>query len=283
MTSKQDEKAADLFASLEKGVQEVYTSDKYRKYLDTMVKFHDYSARNCLLILMQRPEASLVAGFNTWRNEFNRHVKKGEKAIIVIGGRQQKVTVEEADEKTNEKEKKEITFAKFFPCSVFDVSQTEGDDLPSIADKLTGSVGGFQNLWEALVALSPVPVEVGECGGANGFYRRGEAPFIRVQEGMSEQQAVKTLLHEIAHATLHAGDDATGQRAREVEAESVAYVVSGHLGIDTSAYSFGYVAGWASGKEAKELQESADRIREAAHELIKALGQGARETDIAAA
>jgi len=122
-----------------------------------------------------------------------------------------------------------------------------------------------------------------ECGGANGFYRRGEAPFIRVQEGMSEQQAVKTLLHEIAHATLHAGDDATGQRAREVEAESVAYVVSGHLGIDTSAYSFGYVAGWASGKEAKELQESADRIREAAHELIKALGQGARETDIAAA
>lgn len=278
MTSKQDEKVAELFASLEKGVQEVYTSGKYQSYLDAMAIFHDYSARNCLLILVQCPEASLVAGFNTWKNKFNRHVKKGEKAITIIGGRQQKVTVEEVDEKTNKKEKKEITFAKFFPCSVFDVSQTEGDDLPSIADKLTDSVDGYANLWETLVSLSPVPVEVGECGGANGFYRRGEAPFIRVQEGMSEQQTIKTLLHEIAHATLHAGDDAPEQRAREVEAESVAYVVSAHLGIDTSAYSFGYVAGWASGKEVKELQESADRIREAAHKLIDDLGSLVGET-----
>lgn len=278
MTSKQDEKVAELFASLEKGVQDVYASGKYRKYLDTMAKFHDYSARNCLLIFMQRPEASLVAGFNTWKSDFNRHVKKGEKALTIIGGRQQKITVEEADEKTSEKEKKEIKFTKFFPCSVFDVSQTEGDELPSVADKLTGSVEGFKNLWETLIAISPVPVEFGECGGANGFYRRGEAPFIRVQEGMSEQQTIKTLLHEIAHATLHAGDDAPGQRAREVEAESVAYVVSGHLGIDTSAYSFGYVAGWASGKETKELQESADCIREAAHKLIDDLGSLAGET-----
>ena len=130
---------------------------------------------------------------------------RGEKALTIIGGRQQKITVEEANEKTNEKEKKEIKFTKFFPCSVFDVSQTEGDDLPSIADKLNGSVDGYANLWETLVDISPVPVEVGECGGANGFYRRCEAPFIRVQDGMSEQQTVKTLLHEIAHATLHAG------------------------------------------------------------------------------
>lgn len=272
MTSKQDEKVAELFASLEEGVQDVYTSGKYQRYLDAMANFHDYSARNILLILMQCPEASLVAGFNTWKNEFNRHVLKGEKALTIIGGRQQKITVEEVNEKTNEKEKKEIKFTKFFPCSVFDVSQTEGDDLPSIADKLNGSVDGYANLWETLVDISPVPVEVGECRGANGFYRRCEAPFIRVQDGMSEQQTVKTLLHEIAHATLHAGDDAPGQRAREVEAESVAYVVSGRLGIDTSAYSFGYVAGWASGKEAKELQESADRIREAAHDLINRLG-----------
>lgn len=282
MTKRQDKKVAELFASLEKGVRDVYTSGKYRKYLDAMAKFHDYSARNCLLILMQCPEASLVAGFSTWKNDFNRYVKKGEKALTIIGGRQQKITVEEVNEKTNEKEEKEVKFMKFYPCSVFDVSQTEGDELPSIADKLTGSVDGYANLWETLVALSPVPVEVGECGGANGFYRRGEAPFIRVQEGMSEQQAVKTLLHEIAHATLHAGDDVPGQRTREVEAESVAYVVSGHLGIDTSSYSFGYIAGWAISKEAEELQESADRIREAAHDLIKALEPAAHKAGAAA-
>lgn len=283
MTSNQEEKVAELFASLEEGVQDVYTSGRYRSYLDAMAKFHDYSARNCLLILLQRPEASLVAGFNTWRNEFGRHVKKGEKALTIIGGRQQKIIVEEVDEKTDEREKKEIKFMKFFPCSVFDVTQTEGEEMPSIADKLTGSVDGYENLWDTLVSLSPVPVEIGECGGANGFYRRGEDPFIRIQSGMSEQQAVKTLLHEIAHATVHAGDDAPAQRAREVEAESVAYIVSAHLGIDASAYSFGYVAGWASGKEAAELQESADRIREAAHELIEALGRGVRKTDVAAA
>ena len=270
MTKRQD-KVAELFASLEKGVRDVYMSGKYQSYLDAMAKFHDYSARNILLILAQCPEASLVAGFSTWKNDFNRYVKKGEKALNIIGGRQQKITVEEVNEKTNEKEEKEVKFMKFYPCSVFDVSQTEGDELPSIADKLTGSVAGFKNLQETLTALSPVPVEFGDCGEANGFYRRGEAPFIRIQDGMSEQQTIKTLLHEIAHATLHAGDGAPGQRTREVEAESLAYVVSGYLGIDTSAYSFGYVAGWASGKEVKELQESADRIRDAAHELINRL------------
>ena len=162
--SEQEKKVENLLTELEQGVKEVFTSGRYHEYLNAMAKFHDYSANNCLLIFRQCPTASLVAGFRKWQSEFNRHVKKGEKAIRILGRMEVAITIE------NEKGEEETRMIpKFFPCSVFDISQTEGDELPDYVDNLTDNIEGFTTLWECLKKAAPCPVEIGDCGDANGF------------------------------------------------------------------------------------------------------------------
>ena len=255
-----------------------------------MSKFHNFSFNNTLLIAMQKPDASLVAGFGKWRDDFERHVKKGEKGIKILAPSPYKVKkqMEKIDPATQKPvigadgkpvtEEQEIEIPAFRVVTVFDVSQTEGKEIPDIAvSELTGSVEQYQDFFAALEKASPVPIAFENIeGGAHGYYHL-EEKRIAIDEGMSELQTLKTAIHEIAHAKLHAIDKdapATEQavrpdrRTREVQAESVAYAVCQHYGLDTSDYSFGYVAGWSSGRELSELKASLETIRKAANELI---------------
>ena len=255
-----------------------------------MSKFHNYSFNNTLLIAMQKPDASLVAGFGKWRDDFERHVKRGEKGIKILAPSPYKVKkqMEKIDPATQKPvigadgkpvtEEREIEIPAFRVVTVFDVSQTEGKEIPDIAvSELTGSVEQDQDFFTALEKASPVPIAFENIeGGAHGYYHL-EEKRIAIAEGMSELQTLKTAIHEIAHAKLHAIDkdapaieqaDRPDRRTREVQAESVAYAVCQHYGLDTSDYSFGYVAGWSSGQELSELKASLETIRKAANELI---------------
>ena len=275
---------------LEAGIQALFEREQYKAYLTAMSKFHNYSFNNTLLIAMQKPDASLVAGFGKWRDDFERHVKKGEKGIKILAPSPYKVKkqMEKIDPATQKPvigadgkpvtEEREIEIPAFRVVTVFDVSQTEGKEIPDIAvSELTGSVEQYQDFFAALEKASPVPIAFENIqGGAHGYYHL-EEKRIAIDEGMSELQTLKTAIHEIAHAKLHAIDKdapATEQpvrpdrRTREVQAESVAYAVCQHYGLDTSDYSFGYVAGWSSGRELSELKASLETIRKAANELI---------------
>ena len=275
---------------LETGIQELFESERYKAYLTAMSKFHNYSFNNTLLIAMQKPDASLVAGFGKWRDDFERHVKKGEKGIKILAPSPYKVKkqMEKIDPATQKPvigadgkpvtEEREIEIPAFRVVTVFDVSQTEGKEIPDIAvSELTGSVEQYQDFFAALEKASPVPIAFENIeGGAHGYYHL-EEKRIAIDEGMSELQTLKTAIHEIAHAKLHAIDkdapateqaDRLDRRTREVQAESVAYAVCQHYGLDTSDYSFGYVAGWSSGRELSELKASLETIRKAANELI---------------
>ena len=272
---------------LETGIQELFESERYKAYLTSMAKFHSYSFNNTLLIAMQGGQ--LVAGYNKWRDEFHRNVKKGEKGIKIFAPAPYKVKkdvpkldaqgqpVKDKDGNTVT-EQKEVQVPAFKIVSVFDVSQTEGEPLPSLGvEELTGSVEQYQDFFKALEQTSPVPIGFEDIpGGSHGYYHLTEKR-IAIQEGMSELQTLKTAIHEIAHSKLHAIDpeapaieqaDRPDSRTREVQAESVAYAVCQHYGLDTSDYSFGYVAGWSSGKDLKELKASLETIRATAHELI---------------
>ena len=269
---------------LETGIQELFESDRFRAYLDTMARFHNYSFNNTILIAMQGGQ--LVAGYNKWRDEFHRNVKKGEKGIKIFAPAPYKVKkdvpkldaqgqpVKDKDGNTVT-EQKEVQVPAFKIVSVFDVSQTEGEPLPSLGvEELTGSVEQYQDFFKALEQTSPVPMGFEDIpGGSHGYYHLTEKR-IAIQEGMSELQTLKTAIHEIAHSKLHAIDpeapatDRPDSRTREVQAESVAYTVCQHYGLDTSDYSFGYVAGWSSGRDLKELKASLETIRATAHELI---------------
>ena len=265
-TEKQ--KVQDLTDKLERGLTELFNSDSYKNYLSTMSKFHNYSFNNTLLIAMQKPEASLVAGYNAWQKNFGRHVNKGEKAIRILAPVPYKIKEEreKVDPVTQEimidrdgnpqKEEVEITIPAFRAVSVFDVSQTDGKPIPELETKeLLSDVDGYQDMIHAVEAVSPVPIEMEEIdSGAKGYFDR-EARRIAVQENMSESQTLKTMIHEVAHSKLH---------TKEVEAESIAYTVCQHFGVDTSEYSFGYIAGWSSGRDTKELKSSMDTIRRTA-------------------
>lgn len=258
-------KVEEAIKSLQEGVQKIFTSGEYQRFLDMMSKFHQYSYSNAILIYMQKPEATLVAGYQAWSRKFGRHVKKGEKGIRIIAP----IKIKNKEKEDEETEKKEIV--RFRVTTVFDLSQTEGNPLPSLGvDELQGKVTDFSDLQKVLIAISPVPIRFEEVlGGAKGYYSLDQR-YIAIQSGMSEVQTVKTCIHEISHAMLHADRDCKKDRSqREVEAESTAYVVCNSLGIDTSDYSFGYVAGWSSGKETKELCSSLDTIRKTAGEIIK--------------
>ena len=258
-----------------------------------MSKFHNYSFNNTLLIAMQKPDASLIAGFTAWKNQFQRNVKKGEKGIKIIAPSPFKIKqeTEKIDPQTQKPvigrdgkpvtEEKEITIPAYKVVSVFDVSQTEGKELPDIAvDALTGDVEQYSDFFAALEKTSPVPIGFEKIeGGAHGYYHL-EDKRIALDEGMSELQTLKTAIHEIAHAKLHDIDlnapkdeqqPRVDRRTREVEAESVAYTVCQHYGLDTSDYSFGYVAGWSSGRELAELKNSLETIRSAAADIINSI------------
>ena len=292
-SEKPADKLKEITDRLEQGITELFESERYKEYLRVMSKFHNYSFNNTLLIAMQKPDASLVAGFSSWKNNFGRNVMKGEKGIKIIAP--SPFTVKQEVEKTDPQtgkpvigkdgkpvtEEKEIKVPAYKVVSVFDVSQTEGRELPDIAvDELTGDVDRFKDFFAALEQVSPVPIGFEKIeGGAHGYYHL-EEKRIAIDEGMSDLQTIKTAIHEIAHAKLHDIDlnapkeeqkPRVDRRTREVEAESVAYTVCQHYGLDTSDYSFGYVAGWSSGKELAELKGSLETIRNTAAEMINAI------------
>ena len=290
---KPAEKLKEITDRLEQGITELFDSERYKEYLRVMSKFHNYSFNNTLLIAMQKPDASLIAGFNSWKNQFQRNVKKGEKGIKIIAPSPFKIKqeTEKIDPQTQKPvigrdgkpvtEETEITIPAYKVVSVFDVSQTEGRELPNIAvDALTGDVEQYSDFFAALEKTSPVPIGFEKIeGGAHGYYHL-EDKRIALDEGMSELQTLKTAIHEIAHAKLHDIDlnapkneqqPRVDRRTREVEAESVAYTVCQHYGLDTSDYSFGYVAGWSSGRELAELKSSLETIRSAAADIINSI------------
>ena len=289
-SENQKDRLKEITDRLEQGILEVFESERYKEYLRVMSKFHHYSFNNTMLIALQKPDASLIAGFSAWKNSHGRTVKKGEKGIRIIAPAPFKVKqeMEKLDPKTNMPligadgkavtEEKEITIPAYKVVSVFDVSQTEGKELPAIGvDKLTGDVSQYEDFFTALKKASPVPIALEHIeGSAHGYYHLAEKR-IAIDDNMSELQTLKTAIHEIAHAKLHDIDlnapkeekeNHPNQRTREVEAESVAYTVCRHYGLDTSDYSFGYVAGWSNGKELYELKGSLETIRLAASDLI---------------
>ena len=293
-TEKQ--RVQELTDKLEQGLQDLFNSDSYRNYLSTMSKFHNYSFNNTLLIAMQKPDATLVAGYKAWQKNFERHVNKGEKAIRILAPAPYKIKEErdKIDPVTQEllldkdgnpqKEEVEITIPAFRAVSVFDLSQTDGKPIPELtAKELLSDVEGYQDMIRAVEAISPVPIELEEIAGdSKGYYDR-EAKRIAVQENMSESQTLKTMIHEVAHSKLHSKEVEQDEQMRkdrntkEVEAESVAYTVCQHFGVDTSDYSFGYIAGWSSGRDTKELRSSMDTIRRTASELITGIEEQLQE------
>ena len=294
-SEKPAEKLKEITDRLEQGITELFESERYKEYLRVMSKFHNYSFNNTLLIAMQKPDASLVAGFSAWKNNFGRNVMKGQKGIKIIAPSPYKVKQEmkKIDPHTQQPiigkdgkpvtEEKEITIPAYKVVSVFDVSQTEGKELPDIAvDELTGDVERYRDFFATLEKTSPVPIGFEQIPGSSHGYYHLEDKRIAIQEGMSELQTLKTAIHEIAHAKLHDIDlnapeneqqPRATRRTREVEAESVAYTVCQHYGLDTSDYSFGYVAGWSSGRELSELKSSLETIRNAAAEIINSIDE----------
>lgn len=284
--NKQNDKVKEITDRLEQGLNDLFQSKNYMNWLKTMSRFHEYSLNNTILIMLQRPEATLVAGYTAWQKQFHRQVKKGEKGIRILAPSPYKAKVEEdiLDPVTKEvvrdssgnpvKQEKEVDRIGFRVISVFDVSQTEGPDLPTIGiDELTGEVKGYDLLFQALKNICPVSVGFEKItNGAKGYFHHGENR-IAIQENMPQQQTIKTLIHEMAHQKLHSGKNDLSRSGKEVEAESVAFTVCSHFGIDTSEYSFPYIAVWSSGKEMKELKESLDRIRVAASEMITDIEQ----------
>lgn len=289
----------EITERLEQGVKDIFTSEMYTTYLRTMAKFHNYSFNNTLLIAMQRPDATLVAGFNAWKNKFNRYVKKGEKGIQIIAPAPIKEVEEreKIDKDTGlavlnengepEMERVEYVVPRFRVTTVFDVSQTDGEPIPSLeVNELTASVKDYALLTAAIEQVSPVPMRFDEIkGDAKGYYSDADKE-ICIQVGMGESQTVKTMIHEVAHAMLHNSDfmkkngEEKDRLTKETEAESIAFTVCSALGIDTSDYSFPYVASWASGKEMKELKDSMDTIRLTAADFLEKLETAVAERSV---
>lgn len=288
--ANQQQKIKEATEQLEAGIKEFFSSDKFQEYLNVMSRFHSYSYSNSVMIAMQKPDATLLAGFSGWQKNFDRHVKAGERGIRIFAPAPVKTKVEREKKDPDTKlpvldengepvmETVEIKTPRFKIVTVFDVSQTDGKPLPSLGvDELTGNVEQFSQFFEALKRTSTVPIGFKELhDGSNGYYSPAEKR-IAIREGMSEVQTLKTAIHELAHSRLHDFDRTKppaeaekrkDRNTREVEAESVAYVVCQHFGIDTSDYSFGYVATWSANRELPELKASLQTIRDAASTLI---------------
>ena len=300
MAEKQSNKdrIKEITAGIEQGIKELFESDRYRKYLTTMSRFHKYSLNNVMLIHSQRPDATLVAGFNKWKNSFGRHVKKGEKGIQILAPTPYKIKVEKEKLDPETKlpmidengdpvtEEKEVSIPMFKVVSVFDVSQTEGKPLPQLAYSLSGAVEHYEEFIEALKRTSTVPIKVEHTEkNVDGFFDLTNQS-ITIQAGMSEVQTVCAVIHEIAHSRLHNYDHMTeladdgetllapaekDRHTEEVEAESISYAVCQYFGIETSDNSFGYIASWSQGKELKELRASLETINRTSSELISGI------------
>ena len=298
MSEKQ--KVKEITDKLEAGLKELFESEKYKSYLSTMSKFHNYSFNNTLLIAMQKPEATLVAGYQAWQKNFERHVNKGEKAIRILAPAPYKIKEErdKLDPVTGEmmfdengmpqKEETEVTIPAFRAVSVFDVSQTDGKPIPELeVNELLSTVEGYEDFVQAPMNISPVPIAFEDIpGDSKGYFSTAEKR-IAVQENMSESQTLKTMVHEVAHSRLHDKEvnqsmdiPVKDRNTKEVEAESVAFTVCQHFGIDTSDYSFGYIAGWSSGRNMKELKSSLDTIRKTASELITGIEGAMQELQL---
>lgn len=282
----QREKVEELAKKIEAGTKEFMQSDKYRTYLRTMSKFHSYSFRNCLLIAMQKPDATLVAGYQAWQKKFERQVGRGEKGIRIFAPVPYEEQVEKQKRDSNgnllyssdgKPVTEEVTEKRlsFRVTTVFDVSQTSGKPLPELATELDGSVEQYEMLFQAIrdTSEAPIMVETFPAGNeAKGYYSPSDHS-IHVRDDISEVQSIKTVLHELAHSVLHNKDaEEAAEKSRmtmEVEAESVAFIVSDHFGIDTSDYSFAYLASWSSGADLPELHQSLDTIQKTANDLIQ--------------
>ncbi len=274
------EKVQKLTDQLETGITELFNSEQYAAYLSTMSKFHRYSFGNILLILLQCPGASQVAGYGDWKKNFGRQVKRGERGITILAPcpyRRREEVEETAPDGSTATTIQLVQRVGFRTVTVFDVSQTEGKPLSELVHKLTGDVADYERMTEAICALSPYPINIEAFPGAAYGCCNFVEQRILVQPDMSQVQTIKTMIHEVSHAKLHApiedGDGETPPQrkrrfVREMEAESVAYVVCQHFGIDTADYSFGYVAGWSHGKNLSQLKASLELIRNTAAELI---------------
>ena len=287
MANNIEKQLKEISERLEQGVKEIFTSERYTEYLNTMSKFHNYSFNNTLLITMQKPEATLVAGYQAWQKKFNRHVKRGEKGIQIIAPApiREKQEIEKIDPVTKEPvigddgqpetEIVEMVIPRFRVTTVFDVSQTEGEPIAELeVPELTGSVQFYDTFMQALQNISPVPIRMMNVEGeAKGYYHQTEK-YIAIKEDMSNVQTMKTGVHEVSHALLHDREvmDVEGvlkdQTTKEVEAESIAYIVCNHFGLDTSEYSFTYIASWCESRDMKALKASMDTIRKTSAEII---------------
>ena len=279
-----EELMSQIQEKLEEGVKQIYTSEKYKDYIRAMSKFPSYSVNNCILIASQYPQASLVCGYHKWQTDFKRNVNKGEHGIMIIAPVRGKCQVEEElfDENNHlirDEDGNPMTelvtkeYRSFKPCYVYDISQTSGEPVPSLTETLTGSLESFDCLKEALLTVSPVPVVFEKItGGANGYYSPSEKKIV-IEESLPQMQMIKTMIHEIGHASLgHGGkEDKWDRRTKELQAESVAFWVCQMLGIDSSDYSFGYISGWSKDKDASDLKENLGIIKETADSLSMAI------------
>lgn len=299
MANNIEKQLKEISERLEQGVKEIFTSERYTEYLNTMSKFHNYSFNNTLLITMQKPEATLVAGYQAWQKKFNRHVKRGEKGIQIIAPTpvREKQEIEKIDPDTQEPiigedgqpetEVVEMIIPRFRVATVFDVSQTEGEPIAELeVPELTGSVQFYDTFMQALQNISPVPIRMMNVEGeAKGYYHQTEK-YIAIKEDMSNVQTMKTGVHEVSHALLHDREvmDAEGvlkdQTTKEVEAESIAYIVCNHFGLDTSEYSFTYIASWCESRDMKALKASMDTIRKTSAEIIGNIEEQMHEIEL---
>lgn len=272
-----NEQMKEIEMKLQAGVEEYFQSDKYATLLKMMSKFHNYSFNNCLLIMLQCPYASYIAGFSTWKNSFHRSVKKGEKAIRIIAPCLHK----HVDEDTGE----ETVYTTYRATSVFDISQTmqipNTEEIKLGIEELHGDVKDYDCILNAIVETSPVPVSYEQMvGGIKGFYAPVENRIV-VGSGMSELQTIKTLLHEISHALLHNPDAIkerkTDRDTKEIEAESTAFIVSSLLGLDTSEYSFEYIANWAGKDSLKVVNDAMINIKDTANQLYDEIQQNLQQ------
>lgn len=303
-TKTNKERLKEITDGIEQGIKELFESDRYRQYLSVMSRFHRYSVNNTMLIYLQRPDASLVAGFQKWKNQFGRHVKQGERGITIIAPTPFKKKIEEVKLDPDTKaplldqdgqqitEEKEISIPMFKPVKVFDVAQTDGKPLPQLASTLIGNVEQYEVFTEALRRSAPVPISFKALApNLDGYFSPGDQA-ITIREGMSQIQTVSAMVHEIAHSKLHdyekqqaetSADKDDAEIARkdrhteEVEAESISYAVCQYYGIETGDNSFGYIASWSEGKELKELRDSLETINRTASELISTIDYHYRE------
>lgn len=268
--------AVEVLTQAKNEIRRVFDSENYKECLQVMGKFHNYSIRNIMLIKAERPDATYVAGYQAWKKEFGRHVKKGERGIPIIAWAPTSRYTEETVKNENGQEETKLvktTVPNFRVVYVYDVSQTDGDPLPKLTERLVGDMENYNMLFQSIRDISPYKLQIREIKGEASGYCSPDDKEIVVREGMSQRHTIKTSIHEVAHAYMHTDEDelkkiGLDKNTIEVEAEATAFVVCEHFGMDTSSYSFPYIASWSSGKELKELESSLDRIQHSASDII---------------